>query len=368
MHLQWFAAEDEGRTEDPTEHRIRKAREEEGRVAKSPEVPSALVLLTAVIVLAFFAPYYVRTLRAMVIFFLERASGARDALSGGLFIAFLQFFARLSLPLFIACFVAAVFANVIQFGFLFSVKPITPDLNKIVPNFSRFVERAVLSTEALFNLGKSVFKVIVIGLIAYLNIRSQFGLLINLIRTPFLQAASAVAGTAFSIILESAVFLLVLAFFDFLFQKHLHIESLKMTRQEVIQEHKDIEGDPLVRSRLRQRMRELLRQNIPRALRTADLVVTNPTHFAVTLEYRHGIMKAPVVTAKGEDTVAQYIKKLARDNEVPIVEDKPLARSLYANVGIGDFIPDDYFEAVIAIYKRVYEMDRNNRLVKKKAG
>jgi flagellar biosynthetic protein FlhB len=369
MHLQWFAAEDEGRTEDPTEHRLRKAREEEGRVAKSPEVPSAIVLLVAIIVLAFFAPYYVRTFRAMMIFFLERSGSAENILARGLFVAFLQFFARLTLPIFVACFVSAIFANVIQFGFLFTVKPITPDLNKIIPNMSRFVERVALSPEALFNLAKSLFKVLVICFIAYLNIRSEFGRIVNMIHAPFLQAAEGVAGIAFRIILESAVFLLVISLIDFRFQKYLYIESLKMSRHDWIQEHKETEGDPLVRQRLRQRMRELLRQNIPRAVRTADMVVTNPTHYAIALEFKMQIMQAPRVSAKGADSVAQYIKRIARENSVPVIEDKPLARALYADVEIGDFIDDKYFDAVVGLYRRIYELDQKTQtLVRKAAG
>jgi flagellar biosynthetic protein FlhB len=356
MHLQWFAAEDEGRTEEPTEHKIRKAREE-GKVAKSQEVSSAIVLLAALVTLAFFGPYYVRTLRGMMIFFLSRSGQAENLLEAGLFGAFLQYFFKLVLPLCAACFVAAIAGNVIQFGFLFSVKPITPDIGKALPNFSRFVQRAVLSTEALFNLAKSIFKVAVIGLIAYLNIRSEFGRILNMAHTPFLQAASAIAGIAFRIMLESAVFFLVLSFFDFLFQKHLHTESLKMTRQEVILERKDYEGDPLVRSRLRQRMRELLRQNIPRAVPRADVVITNPTHFAVALEYKREAMEAPTVTAKGHDDIARHIKRIARENGVPLIEDKPLARALYAEVEVGDVIPRRFYDAVAAVLKQVYALN-----------
>jgi flagellar biosynthetic protein FlhB len=361
MHLQWFAAEDEGRTEDPTEYKIRKARED-GKVAKSPEVSSAIVLLCAIVTLALLASYYIQTLRGMMVFFLSRGGEAANIIEEGLFVAFLQYFARLALPLFIVCFVAAILGNVIQFGFLFSVKPIMPDLNKIVPNFSRFVEKAVLSSEALFNFLKSIFKVAVIGVIAFLNIRSDFGLLINMIHTPFLQAAGEIVRLAFFIMLESAVFLLVLSFFDFLFQKHLHIESLKMTRQEVIEERKTQYGDPRIQGRLRQRMRELLTQNIPRTVPNADVVVTNPTHFAVALVYKLENMSVPpTVTAKGQDEIAQLIKRIARDNSVPVIENKPLARALYAEVGIGDVIPDKFFEAVAAVFRQVYALDEENR-------
>jgi flagellar biosynthetic protein FlhB len=360
MHLQWFAAEDEGRTFDPTEFKLRKAREEEGKVAKSQEVPSAIVLLFAIITLALLASYYVQTLRGMMVFFLSRSGEAENILGPGLFTAFLQYFVRLTLPLFIACFIAAILGNVIQFGFLFSVKLITPDLNKIIPNFGRFVERALLSNEALFNFAKSIFKVAVIGVIAFLNIRSGFGRILNMIHLPFLQAAGGIVGIAFSIMLESAVFLLVLSLVDFRFQKYLHIESLKMSRQQNIEERKMTYGDPVIQNRQRQRMRELLTQNIARSVPKADVVVTNPTHFAVAIEYNPDI-RLPVVTAKGQDEIAQFIKRIARDNSVPVIENKPLARELYREVRIGDVIPDSFFHAVAAVINQAYAMDSRNR-------
>ncbi len=362
MHLQWFAAEDEGRTEEPTEHKIRKARED-GKVAKSMEVSSAIVLLFAVVTIAALGPYYVRTLRGMMIFFLHRAGDRGVVTDGTLFPAFLSYFTRLVLPVAIVSLIAAVLGNVMQFGFLFTAKPLTPDFNRIVPNFTRFVQRSILSTEALFNLFKSVFKVLVIGLIAFLNIRMDFGRIMSMMRGPFLQACGGIAGTAFRILLESALVLLFLSLFDYLFQKRLHIESLKMSRQEVIEERKTYEGDPLVRSRLRQRMRELLSRDMVRTVPQADVVVTNPTHFAVALEYKTEAMEAPMVTAKGQDHIAANIKRIAIENDVPIVENKPLARALYAEVEMGDVIPVKYYEAVAAVLRQVYAMNDKKRRV-----
>lgn len=360
MHLQWFAAEDEGRTEEPTEHKIRKAREE-GKVAKSSEVSSAVVLLFAIIAIAFLAPYYSRTLMRMMVFFLGKAGEARGPDDGTLFPAFLGFFIRLVLPVAVVTFLAAVVGNVMQFGFLFSVKPITPDINRIMPNLTRFIQRSILSTEALFNLFKSIVKVLIIGVIAFLNIRFEFSRIMNMLRAPFLQSCAGIAGIAFRILLESAIVLLFLSLFDFLFQKRQHIESLKMTRQEVIEERKTYEGDPLVRSRLRQRMRELLSRDMIRSVPKADVVVTNPTHFAVALEYKTDAMEAPMVTAKGQDHIAENIKRIAMDSEVPIIENKPLARALHAEVEIGDVIPVKYYEAVATVLRQVYAINDKNR-------
>jgi flagellar biosynthetic protein FlhB len=360
MHLQWFAAEDEGRTEQPTEHKLREARKE-GNVPKSQEVPGAVVLLFVIVTIALLAPYYVRTFRGMMIFFLGRSGEFRGILEGSLFLAFLSYFIRLVLPVFIASFVAAILGNVIQFGFLFSVKPITPDLNRIMPNFSRFVKQTLLSVGAVFNLVKSIFKVGVIGCVAFINIRSEFGALMNMIRLPFLQAAGGVAELAFRITLESALILLVMAIIDFRFRKHEYIEELKMSPTEVMTEHKSFEGDPRVRSRLRQLMRDLLTQNVGASVPKADVVITNPTHFAVALEYHMETMKGPVVTAKGQDNLAQTIKRIARENSIPVMENKPLAQALYRDAEIGDVIPQKYYDAVAAILTQVYMMGAKNR-------
>ena len=360
MHLQWFAAEDEGRTEEPTEHKIRKAREE-GKVAKSAEVASSVVLLFAIITLAILGPYYVRTLREMVSFFLGKAGEARGPADGTLFPAFLNYFIRLLLPIASVSFFAAVLGNIVQFGFLFSVKPITPDLNRIMPNFSRFIKKAIFSSESLFNLAKSVFKVLIIGTIAYLNINLEIGRIMNMIRMPFLQSCGLIAVIAFKIMLESAIFLLLLSFFDYYFQRKQHIESLKMSKQEVIEERKTYEGDPLVRGRLRRRMRELLSRNMIQSVPKADVVVTNPTHFAVALEYKNAAMEAPMVTAKGQDHIAENIKRIAFENDVPIIENKPLARALHSEVEIGDVIPVKYYEAVAAVLRQVYAVSDKGR-------
>jgi len=173
MHLQWFAAEDEGRTEDPTEQKVRKARED-GKVAKSADVSSAIVLLFTVVALGLLGDYMLGNLIDMTRFYLQRAGDVDAVESGVLMSAFFGYFIRISLPLAMVAFVAAIFGNVVQFGFLFTTKPITPDLNRIAPKFGKWVERSFLSTEALFNFTRNTGKVVVIGVISYIIIRSRF--------------------------------------------------------------------------------------------------------------------------------------------------------------------------------------------------
>jgi len=355
MHLQWFAAEDEGRTEEATEHKIRKAREE-GKVAKSQDVTSAVVLLFTVVTLALLSGYLLRNMANMVSYFFRQSTEIDIATDQTVYNTFLHYFVVLTVPVAAVAFVSAIFGNIIQVGALFTVKPITPDLKRIAPKFGQFFKRAFMSPEALFNLFKSFGKVTVIAALAYVNIQAQIQLLTNLVRTPFLQAFGIIGRIAFNILVQAAIVLLILAVFDYIFQRKQHRESLKMTKQEVKEERKTYEGDPMVKSRLRQRMQEVLSQNMLQNVPQADVVVTNPTHFAVAMEYKRDRMHAPTVTAKGQDNIAQRMKEIAAESEVAIIENKPLARALYAEVEIGDEIPEQFYEAVVTVLKQVYKM------------
>jgi len=355
IHLQWFAAEDEGRTEEPTEQKIRKARED-GKVAKSSEFTSSLVLLFPIIGIGIMAPRMLATMEEMLAYFLELSTQLDVSREAQIVPAFFSYYAQLVAPPALIAFAAALLANLLQVGFLFSTKPITPDFSKIVPNFPRFLQKSFFSGEALFNFSKSIFKVIIIGIIAYINIRMELDLIIQFVNAPYKYSFINLAGIAFRILVEAAIALLLLSLPDYLFQKKQHRESIKMTKQEVKEERKTMEGDPLVRSRLRERMRDMLNQNMMQNVPEADVVVTNPTHFAIGLEWKQERMNAPVVIAKGQDNIALRIKEIARENEVPIIENKPLARALYSEVEIGDEIPEQYYEVMAIVLSEVYRM------------
>ena len=356
IDLQWFAAEDEGRTEEPTEQKIRKAREE-GKVAKSAEFTSALVLLFPIITLGILGSYILATTVEMMRYFLSLSSEIDIRSDARIIPAFFNYFIRITVPIFTVAFVAALLGNIFQVGFLFTAKPITPDFSKILPRFGRFFKRAFFSGEAALNLGKSVFKIIVIGLIAFLNIRGKLEDIALLVASTFWQSLQTITGTAFQILVESAIALLLLSIPDYMFQRFQHRQSLRMSRQEVKEERRMSEGDPLVRSRLRERMRELLTRNMMRSVPNADVVVTNPTHYAVAMEWNRRTMDAPTVTAKGMDNIALKIREIAEESNVPCIENKPLARALYAEVEIGDIIPEKYYEVMALVLAQVYKMN-----------
>ncbi|MCL2480884.1 MAG: flagellar biosynthesis protein FlhB [Spirochaetaceae bacterium] len=357
IHLQWFAPEDEGRTEDPTEHKIKKAREE-GKVAKSSELAPALVLIFSVILIAFLSKYMFNTLITMLKYFFSISSEMDITSNNNMAPIFFTFFLKMFLPVAIIALIASLAGNIMQVGFLFSTKPITPDFNKISPNFAKYFQRAFFSAEAVFNLGKTLFKIFAIGVIVFLNLKFETEKLLSLGKMTLQFSLKYILTVAFKIIIESAFLLLILSFPDYMFQRRQHRQSLKMSKQELKEEMKQLEGDPNVRQKLMDRMRELLNvRNIEKNVPLSNVVITNPTHYSVAIMYDTSrMMNAPIVSAKGEDEIALKIREIAKENSIPLVENKPLAQALYKEVNVGTEIPYEYWAPLITILKEVYEI------------
>ena len=297
------------------------------------------------------------TMKDMMEFFLSRSPEIDITTTPILGAAFMNFYVRIIAPIVIVAFIAALLGNIIQVGFLFTTKPITPDFSKIAPKFGKWFQRSFASGEAAFNLLKSFVKVGIIAGLAFVNIKGRIEEISRLLDGTFLSAVQTISGIAFRIMVEAAILMLAFALADYYFQKRQHTESLKMSKHEVKEERKQAEGDPLVKSRLKERMRALMTNNMMRNVPEADVVVTNPTHFAVAMQYKYGgEMPAPKVVAKGQDNIAFRIREIAGDNGIPIIENKPLARALYAEVEIDEVIPEKYYEAMAIIIKQVYEM------------
>ena len=354
--LQWFAsAEEEGRTEEPTEHKLKKAREE-GRVAKSTEISGALVLLLPVIAIIILAPWIFKNCVEVIRFYFDRCASA-ELTDGALVYVFYNTFIKIVLPIGLIGMIAGVVGNIVQTkGFLFSTKPIEPKFSKIMPKFGQYFKKTIFSAEGAFNVFKSLFKVIVLFVISYVIISSDIETLLAMMNVSLWSGFCYIAKMAAKILLIAAFVFLAVAIPDYLVQKKQFMESMKMTKQEVKEEYKQMEGDPLVKSRLRQMMRNLLYQNLPKAVSESDVVITNPTHYAVAVKYDRTVAQAPVVNAKGTDDLAMRIKTLAKENNVEIVENKVLARELYTKVEIGDIIPEEYLQAMAIILAKVYTM------------
>lgn len=359
IDLQWFSAEDEGRTEDPSQIKLDRARKE-GRVAKSQELNSAIAFLLCVITLIICAKWFFELFIEVYIFFFSRA-GTENFFTPANGVAFVNYFFKMVIPIAIVGIVGGVAGNLIQNrGFIFSLKPIKPDFKKILPNFGQYFKRTIFSREGVFNIFKSIAKVAVIIVVGFNMIKGDLPTLLS-----FIQERGNIAGSVgivcsmiSKILIFAAIFFIAISIPDYFIQRHEFMEQMKMTKEEVKQEYKEMEGDPEVKSHLEQAKRELLSRNIPKAVKESDVVITNPTHFAVALKYDRNVSDAPQVNAKGEDEIAQTIKRLARENDVPIVENRPLARGLYAQTKVGDIIPEEYFKVVSVVYAQLKKFNK----------
>jgi len=362
IHLQWFSDADDpasGKTEQPTDHKIRKLRDE-GQVAKSQELIGALSLFLPALLILFLAPSMLRTSVEMVRFFLLRAAELDPTRDGIIVIVFFRYFAILAIPILAVAVAAALFSNIVQVGFLFATKPITPDFSKVVPKFGQFFKR-IFSVDGLYNFFKSIFKMVIVGSVAFVLIRSDLHRLLNIQTAGLWLGLTAVATLAIRMMLIVAVMLIILAIPDYMFQRWRFRERNKMTRQEVKEEHKMYEADPQIQQRIRSRFRDLLRQNVAAVVPKADVVITNPTHLAIALEYDQKTMPGPMVTAIGADEMAAKIRQIAQENGVPLVENKPLAWVLYEKTNVGDFIPESCWNAVATVLSKVWHINEARR-------
>lgn len=351
-------AEDSGgdRTEKATGKRREQARNK-GQVAKSQEVTGAVLLIAGISVLLASSGHFARVLGGNAAYLFSQAHVLGDAnlySLQALMAGNLRVMATALAPILLAVMLAAVGANLAQIGFHASAEALQFRLDKLNPlaGMKRFFRK-----NALFELVKNSVKVVLIGLLAWGTVKGLFASLAasSLLPLPFLVS---VGKANFTLLMAKLLaFALLVALLDWFWQKREYENSLKMSKYEVRQEHKDIEGDPQIKARVRGLQFEMARKRMLAAVPQADVVVTNPTHFAVALKYEKG-QPAPVVVAKGQDHLAEVIKKIARKSRVPVIENKPLARALYRQVEIGRAIPDGLFQAVAEVLAYVYRLKK----------
>lgn len=356
FNLQLFAAEDEGRTEDPTEKKLREAREK-GQVARTQELPQAIVVIFGFLVIFLFGSWiynnFVRIISYYLTSFVEFSLTEKSLLKVFSFV--IVQCAKILLPIFVVAVVAALIGNIVQVGFQISAHPLKFDWNKIKFDPATIFKKVFFSKQIGMNLFKSIFKVVVIGIIAYLIIKNDYDVILKSSDISVGLALKSISIIALKVILWTSVLLLVLSIPDYIFQKKEFIDSLKMTREELKEELKETVGDPYIRARLREMQREITMRNMIRDVPKADVVVTNPTHFAIALQYDNLIMDAPNVIAKGIDSMALKIIRIARENDVFIYENRPLAQELYLRLNVGDIIPEELFYAVSLVYAELYK-------------
>jgi len=255
------------------------------------------------------------------------------------------------LPILGAILFAGLIANIVQIGLLLTFDPITPKLEKINPLSG--IKR-IFSMRTIVETVKNLLKVGFIGYIAYITIESEYAILVGLADASVVAIWNFILVSAYDIFVRTSIVLLVIAVADYGYQRYEHEKKLKMTFQEIKQERKDIDGDPQVKARIRALQREMSRRRMMEQVPQASVVVTNPTHLAIALQYEPEKSDAPIVIAKGVDLIALKIKKIALENDIPVKEDKELARSMYDKVEVGLPIPMEFYTVIAELMAWVY--------------
>lgn len=342
------------RTEEATPKRRAEARNR-GQVLKSQEVTVAFTLLTGLSVIAMTGPRLFDLLGTFsrTVFTHSADFELTTGTLPGYLLGAIKLVAVMVLPLAVSVLVAALAANILQVGFLFTTETLKPKFEVLNPlnGFKR-----LLSVRSLVELAKAVAKIVVVLSVAYLTLKGSVAELSAAALSP-LSATLALSKSLFlRLALRILAVFAVIAALDWLFQRWDFEKNLMMSREDVKEENRQSDGNPQVKGKIRQLQIASVRRRMMAAVKTADVVVTNPTHVAVALSYKSGEMSAPTVVAKGVRLLAQRIKAIAREHGVPMVEDKPLARALYKSVEIGQPVPPDLYRAVAEVLAYVYRL------------
>jgi len=347
--------EDEAsKTEEASEHKKQKAKEE-GNVALSQDAKSFIMLLGMLAIIWLLFPILGRWYIQDFSFFIsapENIPTDERHLRLLMTRTFISFFKIMAIP-FVILIVLGIFASIGQTGFIFAPKRLEPNWDKI--NLFSQLSKFITMQKVVDSL-KGIFKITVIGFIGLLVLKPYIkdaGLLPDM---PVIGILKLIHKIIVILIFTVACATLIIALADFAYQKYTHLKKLRMTKQEVKDEYKQMEGDPLVKSKIRQIRTERARRRMMDNVHKADVVIVNPTHFAVALEYKMETMDVPVVVAKGVDYIALKIKEIAAQDDIPIVENPPLARALYASVEIDEPIPTEHFKAVAEVIGYVMQL------------
>ncbi len=345
--------DDAQKTEDPTAKKLEESRKK-GEVAVSREVNNWVMLFAGTLIIGAMAPHVFSSLMEILKAYIERAyafpsapGGMGILLGGGLKNVLLV----LALPLIILM-LAAFLSPFIQVGPLFAPEAIKPTLSKISP--IKGVKR-LFSMRSLMEFVKGVLKISIIGIVGTVIIYPYFDKFEHLIGLPIPVLMDELQSLVVRMMLGVLVVLIVVAVIDLVYQRFEHHKKMKMTKQEVKDEYKQTEGDPHVKARLRQLRMERARQRMMQAVPSADVVITNPTHYSIALRYDPEIMEAPLCVAKGIDEVALRIREVAKEHKIILYENKPLARTLYDTVEIDETIPADQYQAVAEVISFVFK-------------
>jgi len=349
---------DENKDQEKTEQATPKKREEaknKGQVAKSRDAASVAVLLAGLIFFWFGASGMIEKMMSLVRWLLIQSSRFNIDCNNiqGLSISLAYKISAILFPLFLTIFFIALLANYLQVGFVLSSESVQPKFSKIDPikGFGK-----LFSLKSLVELAKNIFKISIIGFVVYITFKAEIENFLPLIDQSVWGILIYIGEVAFKIVFRVCLVLIILAILDYIYQKWEFEKNLKMSKQEIKDEFKQTEGNPLVKSRIKRLQRDAARKRMMASVPEADVVITNPTHLAVALRYDPKSLSAPKVVAKGAGFIAENIKEIARKNNVPIVDNKPLARVLYKSVDVDETIPTNLYRAVAEVLAFIYNM------------
>jgi flagellar biosynthetic protein FlhB len=340
-----------------TEQASGKRREDfrkKGQVAQSREVHTAALMTAFLLLWLFYAPIFWEQLELLMRGLISQI-GTFQLSPASVRTLFIFILARLGLllsPLLLLVLVIGFFSSFMQIGWLFTTKPLEPDLSKLDPikGAAKF-----FSKRSLLEVAKSLAKVLLIGYVAYRTIHGEFEQGLNLIDMPPASTLIFIGRMAFAVLLKTCGILIVLGLIDYLFVRWEMEEKMKMTKQEQKEEYKEMEGDPLIKGKIRQIQMQMARKRMMAEIPKADVVITNPTHLSVAIAYRREEMDSPRIVAKGADALAMKIREIAKEHGVPLVENVPVARALY-KFEVGDSVPEELYKAVAEILAYVYSL------------
>ena len=345
-------------TEKPTAKRRGEARST-GRVARSAEIAPAFVLLAAVIIVHIGFSFWLNGVYVLLQSSMDHIA-SEDQIN--IYSAW-GYFARGFTPLvpilgfiFCAALLIGYMANVLQFGFLFTLSSIKPRFSKLNPLAG--ISNIMFSKQTAVQFAKQLLKLFAVGFIIFMTVKDNLPMIWNSARNSPHDWINAIEGLVYGISIRFALFLVAMALLDFAYQRWQYEESLKMSKAEVKDEMRSQEGSPEVKAAVKQRLRNSARKRMMAAVPRATVVVTNPTHFACALEWDEIAMEAPVLTAKGADLIARRIRELAKEHDVPIVENPTLARTLYYKVELDHPVPPELYAATAQVIAFVYRLKR----------
>lgn len=349
--LQLFNGE---KTEEATPKRRADARKK-GQVGKSQEINSAFIILSAFMALKIFGGYIYDQMAGYMIFVFSNIPNelTTEAIMR-LFMSVAVVLVKTAFPIMVSIMIIAVVVNLFQVGINFTFKPIMPKLSKLNPLEGA---KKMFSKRSLVELFKSILKIVIVGYFIYRFLMKETMFLPKLVYSDIAVSVQLIVALVFNLAFQICGVLLVLAGIDLLYQKWEHSQSLKMSKQDIKDEMKQSDGDPQIKAKIKQKQRAIAMQRMMQEVPKSDVIVTNPTHYAVALKYESG-MAAPIVIAKGKDLVAKRIREIAKEAKVVIVENKPLARALYSTTEIGDIVPQELYKSVAEVLAYVYRLKK----------